>query len=99
MAVPVARVNLFVRIPAFDISTASHDTLTDTKLGEKKKNISSEMANTHSFKPVLQREFLGFIVLGQPLANLNSVEFANAISTVFANLTSNDLELMRSDRL
>ena len=48
---------------------------------------------------MLQREFLGFLVLGQPFANLNLVEFASAISTVLANLTSNDLVLMRSDRL
>lgn len=81
MAVPMARVNLFVRIQAFGISTA------DANLEEEKENISSEMANTHSFEPVLQREFLGFVVLGQPLANLNSVEFANAVSTVVANLT------------
>jgi hypothetical protein len=49
------------------------------------ENISSEIASTHSFEPVLQREFLGFVVLGQPFANLNSVEFTNAISTVLAN--------------
>lgn len=44
---------------------------------------------------MLQRKFLGFIILGQPFANLNWMEFANAVS----NLMSKELGLLKEDSL